>query len=60
MFSVLESNKNMYLNITHGDRIIDYKITMPESILDNYTRLTVKVFSREKLDKYLPVSELKF
>ena len=60
MFSVLESNKNMYLNITHGDRIIDYKITMPVSILDNYTRLTVKVFSREKLDKYLPVSELKF
>ena len=60
MFSVIESNKNMYLNITRGDRIVDYKITMPTSILDNYTRLTVKVFSREKLDKYLPVSELKF
>ena len=60
MFSVIESNKNMYLNITRGDRKVNYKITMPISILDNYTRLTVKLFSREKLDKYLPVSELKF
>ena len=60
MFSVIESNKNMYLNITRGDRKVNYKITMPISILDNYTRLTVKLFSREKLDKYLPISELKF
>jgi len=50
----------MYLNITRGDRKVNYKITMPISILDNYTRLTVKLFSREKLDKYLPISELKF
>ena len=60
LFSVMESNKNMNLNINPNKEKIDYKITMPVSILDNYTRMTVKIFTREELDNYLPVSELKF
>ena len=50
----------MNLHIDSNKRKIDYKVTMPVSVLDNYTRLTVKIFTRKDLDDYLPVSELKF
>tara|TARA_B100001250_G_scaffold83598_1_gene69007 strand:+ start:898 stop:2649 length:1752 start_codon:yes stop_codon:yes gene_type:complete len=60
LFSVIESSNSMYLNIKEDSQIVYYKITMPVSILDNYTRLTVKIFTRSELDEYLPISELKF
>ena len=60
LFTIMESNKNMNLHIDSNKRKIDYKVTMPVSVLDNYTRLTVKIFTRKDLDDYLPVSELKF
>ena len=60
LFSVIESNKNLHLNIMKNNQIIDYKITMPISILDNYTRLTVKVFPRGELDSYIPITKLNF
>ena len=60
LFSVIESNNSMYLNIKKDSQTIHYKATMPVSILDNYTRLTVKIFTRHELDQYLPVSQLKF
>ena len=50
----------MNLNINPNKEKIDYKVTMPVSVLDNYTRMTVKIFTREELDNYLPISELKF
>ena len=50
----------MNLKINPNKEKINYKVTMPISILNNYTRMTVKVFTREELDKYLPISELKF
>ena len=60
LFSVIESNNSMYLNIKKDSQTIHYKATMPVSLLDNYTRLTVKIFTRYELDQYLPVSQLKF
>ena len=60
LFSVIESNNSMYLNIKKDSQTVYYKVTMPVSTLDNYTRLTVKIFTRSELDKYLPISELKF
>ena len=60
LFTIMESNKNMNLHIDSNKRKVDYKVTMPVSVLDNYTRLTVKIFTRKDLDNYLPVSELKF
>ena len=60
LFSVIESNNSMYLNIKQDSQTVYYKATMPASTLDNYTRLTVKIFTRSELDKYLPISELKF
>ena len=60
LFSVIESSNSMYLNIKKEPKMIKYKATMPVSVLDNYTRLTIKMFSRSELDKYLPISELKF
>ena len=60
LFSVIESNNSMYLNIKQDSQTVYYKATMPASTLDNYTRLTVKIFTRSELDQYLPVSELKF
>ena len=60
LFSVIESSNSMHLNIKKDPQIVYYKVTMPVSILDNYTRLTVKIFTRSELDKYLPISELKF
>ena len=50
----------MYLNIKEDPQTVYYKVIMPVSVLDNYTRLTVKIFTRTELDQYLPVSELKF
>ena len=60
LFSVIQSDKNMNLNITKKKQDITYKVTMPVSVLDNYTRMTVKLFTRAQLDSYLPISELKF
>ena len=60
LFSVIESSNSMHLNIKENPQMVYYKVTMPVSILDNYTRLTVKIFTRSELDKYLPISELKF
>ena len=48
----------MYLNMSSDTKLINYNVTMPLSILNNYTRLTVKMFSREDLDKYLTVDHL--
>ena len=50
----------MYLNIKEDSYTVYYKVIMPVSVLDNYTRLTIKIFTRSELDKYLPISELKF
>ena len=60
LLSVIQSDKNMNLNITKKEQEITYKVTMPVSVLDNYTRMTVKLFTRAQLDSYLPISELKF
>ena len=60
LFSIIESNKNMHFNISRYDHTIDYTVSMPVSLLDNYTRLTIKVFSRKDLDNYLPINELEF
>ena len=60
LFSVMESSNSMYLNIKEDSHTVYYKVIMPVSTLDNYTRLTVKIFTRSELDQYLPVSELKF
>jgi len=60
LFSVMESNNSMYLNIKEDSQTVYYKVIMPVSVLDNYTRLTVKIFTRSELDQYLPISELKF
>ena len=60
LFSVIQSDKNMNLNISQKKKEIDYKVTMPISVLDNYTRMTVKIFTRDQLDNYLPITELKF
>ena len=60
LFSVIESDNSMYLNIKEDSQTVHYKATMPVSLLDNYTRLTVKIFTRNELDQYLPVSQLKF
>jgi len=60
LFSVMKSNQNMKLHINPNKEEINYKITMPVSVLNNYTRMTVKIFTREELDNYLPISELKF
>ena len=58
LYSLIESNNNMYLNMSSDTKLINYNVTMPLSILNNYTRLTVKMFSRKDLDKYLTVDEL--
>ena len=50
----------MHLNINKNNINLDYEVTMPVSVLNNYTRLTVKIFTRNDLDFYLPVSQLKF
>ena len=50
----------MHFNINKGELSIPYNITMPISVLDNYTQLTVKIFRRSDLDAYLPINELKF
>ena len=60
LLSVIQSDKNMNLNISKKKQGIHYKVTMPVSVLDNYTRMTVKLFTRAQLDSYLPISELKF
>ena len=60
LFSVMESSNSMYLNIKEDSYTVYYKVIMPVSVLDNYTRLTIKIFTRSELDKYLPISELKF
>ena len=56
----MESSNSMYLNIKKEPKTVYYKVIMPISVLDNYTRLTVKIFTRSELDQYLPISELKF
>lgn len=60
LFSVIESDKNMHFNISKDKVDINYKTTMPISILDNYTQLTIKIFERSDLDSYLPINELKY
>ena len=47
-------------NINKKTIDIIYKVTMPVSVLDNYTRLTVKIFKRSDLDGYLPIDQFKF
>ena len=60
LYSIINSNDNMHFNINKKEMTISYDITMPVSVLDNYTQLTVKIFRRSDLDSYLPINELKF
>tara|TARA_B100000029_G_scaffold100483_1_gene90679 strand:- start:1531 stop:3282 length:1752 start_codon:yes stop_codon:yes gene_type:complete len=60
LFSVMESDNSLQLNMRKGSQMVNYKVIMPVTLLDNYTRLTIKVFTRFELDQYLPVSELSF
>jgi len=60
LFNILDSNNGILLNIKNSTQNLNYKLTMPASVLDNYTRLTVKIFTREELNKYLPVTELSY
>ena len=60
LFTIIESNNGLLFSLKNKEFRTDYKLTMPISVLDNYTRLTIKLFSRNDLDKYLPVSQLKF
>ncbi len=60
LYSIIKSNDNMHFNINKKEMTISYDITMPVSVLDNYTQLTVKIFRRSDLDAYLPINELKF
>ena len=60
LYSVIKSSDNMHFNINKKETAISYNITMPVSVLDNYTQLTVKIFRRSDLDDYLPINQLKF
>lgn len=60
LYSIIKSDKNMHFNINKNKVVINYNTTMPISILDNYTQLTIKIFERSDLDSYLPINELKF
>ena len=60
LYNLIGSDKDIHLNINKKTTDITYKVTMPVSVLDNYTRLTVKVFKRSDLDAYLPISQFKF
>ena len=60
LYSLIQSDKNLHLNINKKTIDIIYKVTMPVSVLDNYTRLTVKIFKRSDLDEYLPIGQFKF
>jgi len=60
LYSIIKSNDNMHFNINKKEMTISYDVTMPVSVLDNYTQLTVKIFRRSDLDSYLPINELKF
>ena len=60
LYSVIKSGDNMHFNINKKEMAIFYNITMPVSVLDNYTQLTVKIFRRSDLDAYLPINQLKF
>ena len=60
LYSLILSDKNLHLNIIKKTIDIIYKVTMPVSALDNYTRLTVKIFKRSDLDGYLPIDQFKF
>tara|TARA_B100002051_G_C16744555_1_gene646608 strand:- start:5542 stop:7275 length:1734 start_codon:yes stop_codon:yes gene_type:complete len=60
LFSVIESNNGFLFHLKNKEFNTNYKLTMPISVLDNYTKLTIKLFSRKELDKYLPITELKF
>ena len=60
LFSVIESNNGLLFSLKNKEFNTNYKLTMPISVLDNYTRLTIKLFSRKELDTYLPITELKF
>ena len=60
LYSIIKSDKNMHFNINKNNVVINYNTTMPISILDNYTQLTIKIFERSDLDSYLPINELKF
>tara|TARA_Y100001936_G_scaffold132555_2_gene129595 strand:+ start:573 stop:2318 length:1746 start_codon:yes stop_codon:yes gene_type:complete len=60
LYSIIKSGKDMHLNIDKNKIKLDYKITMPVTVLDNYTRLTVKIFKRSDLDAYLPIDKLRF
>ncbi len=60
MFSVINDDTDIQINLSSKKQTIDYKVVMPVSILDNYTQVTVKVFNRKDLDAYLPINELGF
>ena len=60
MFSIINNNNNVQVNLSSNKQNINYKVVMPVSLLDNYTQLTVKVFTRQDLDMYLPINELGF
>ncbi len=60
LFNLLDSSNGILFNIKNSTQNINYKLAMPVSVLDNYTRLTVKIFTREELNKYLPVTELSY
>ena len=60
MFSVINDDGDIQINLSSKKQTIDYKVVMPVSILDNYTQVTVKVFNRYDLDAYLPINELGF
>ena len=60
LYSIIKSGKDIHLNINKSGMDLNYQVTMPVSVLNNYTRLTIKIFSRSDLDAYLPIDQLKF
>ncbi len=60
LFSIIAAGDNMHFNINKKDMTILYEAAMAVSVLDNYTQLTVKIFTRRDLDAYLQINELKF
>ena len=60
MYSIINNNADIRVNISKKDQVVHYQAVIPVSILDNYTQLSLKVFTREDLNIYLPVNEKGF
>lgn len=60
MYSIINNNSDIQVNISKKDQVVHYQAVIPVSILDNYTQLSLKVFTREDLNIYLPINEKGF